>query len=279
MRKLFGIMFVLFNGTLFFIGCTVSNTAYNDDNTLYPGGTVRPSFIDTRSATEIEASRIKSCEPVRLDPAVTRGAKYALVVGISAYPYPNMLQYCDDDANDWAIRLQKEGYSVTKIIDAQATYTKIDAAITALASKAIAGNDIVLVYSGHGDYSGSTSYMISVDIKYMSNTYLTQKFANAASTKMIFSFDCCFAGGFSSLKKTGRIVALGSTNTYSWDGSTSMANGVYTYYQMRGFDAYGYIYMEDDASYANTQMRAWGSANRASVNPTYYDLYTGKLDL
>jgi hypothetical protein len=262
-----------------FIGCSKSNPVSVSNESIVPGGSQRPEFIDNRPPEVIQQSKVETCEPVALNLNTTKGLKYALVVGISAYAAPNTLQYCDDDGRDWAARLQAEGYTVTSLIDAQATYANIDAALTTLASRAIAGNEIAFVYSGHGTNSGKTSYMISVNLQYLSSSYLATKFANAASTKMVFSLDCCKAAGFSSMNKTGRVICLASTSTYSYDGDATMQNGVYTYYQMKGFDTQGYIYMENDAAYANTQMKAWGSANHARVSPTYYDSYTGNLDL
>lgn len=279
MKKTFYLLAGLLISIFLFVGCAKNNLAVQTNDEVYPGGTQRPEFIDTRPQLVIQMSKFELCEPVTLDLNTARGLKYALVVGISAYAPPNTLQYCDDDARDWEARLIAEGYTVTSLIDAQATYANISAELNTLASRSVAGNEIVFFYSGHGTSTGKTSYIISVDLQYISNTYIANKFTNSASTKMVFSFDCCKAAGFSSLNKNGRIIALASTNSYSYDGDATMQNGVYTYYQMKGFDVQGYIYMEDDATYANTQMKAWGAANRVKVTPTYYDFYTGKLDL
>jgi hypothetical protein len=82
------------------------------------------------------------------------------------------------------------------------------------------------------------------------------------------------------LTATGRIIAVASNTTvYSYDGDATMKNGVFTYYQMKGFDSMGYVYVENDCSYAVTQMKAWGSANGVTVAPSYQDSYSGNFDL
>jgi hypothetical protein len=173
--------------------------------------------------------------------------------------------------------LQQEGYTVTSVIDNQATKNNIESAVNTLASRAIAGNEIAFCYSGHG-YKGN---MISVDMYYLSSTWLKSKLGNAASTKMAFAFDACQIGAMkSALGGTGRIVAVASSSSsLSYDGDASMANGVFTYYQMYAFDNLGYVYYEPDCDYANQKFIAWAKAKRLKVSPSYSDGYTGQMDL
>jgi len=274
MKKLIVVlMLVLVAG---FIGCSKQNPiAPPDDKEM--GGSQRPQFIDNRPADVIQQYTLLNAEPVALDYTPTKATKYALVIGISAYAAPNTLQYCDDDANDWAAYLTSKGFTVTKLIDKAATKSAITSAVTTLASHAIAGNTTVLMYSGHGAYSSSNSNMISVDLYYLSATWLSGLFSNSASTKMFFTFDACQIGGMKTkLSKTGRVIDVASsTSTYSYDGTSSMKNGVFTYYQMVGFYSQGYTYAEGDASYACTQMKAWAAANGVTCAPSYYAGYTG----
>ena len=102
-----------------------------------------------------------------------------------------------------------------------------------------------------------------------------------AGVKMAFSFDACQIGAFgSALRKTGRVIALApGSNTYSYDGDSSMKNGVFTYYQMQGFDQLGYVYYEPDCAYAVQQMLTWAKKYRVRVSPSYVDAYSGDLDL
>jgi uncharacterized caspase-like protein len=239
---------------------------------------VRPEIIDDRPEDVKIAHTLTICDPVKLDENAPKGAKYALCIGISDYAgTANDLKYCDDDARDWAARLQREGYSVTTLLDRSATKAAIESAINTLASKAIAGNEIAFCYSGHG-YKGN---MISTDMYYINYSWMKTKFSSATSTKMAFAFDACQIGAFATaLKANGRVIAVASNSTtYSYDGDASMSNGVFTYYQMVAFDQLGYVYYEPDCQYACEQMKAWAAARKLKVAPSYVDSYTGQLDL
>lgn len=243
---------------------------------------VRPDFatLDTRPADVIANFQVtaKDATPVKLDPNAAKGAKYALVIGISDYSgTTNDLQYCDDDAIDWAARLQTEGYTVTTLLDLNATKANLEAAVASLVSKSIAGNEISFVYSGHGS-SGS---IVTTDLYFINSTWFQTMFANATSTKMMFSFDACQIGAMATaLNAAGRVIAVASdTKKYSYDGDATMQNGVFTYYQMVGFDQQNYIYVEPDFQYACDQMKLWASTVHVRVAPSYVDSYVGDFDL
>ncbi len=265
---------------LIFQGCTKEEqfVAEPEQGTF----TVRPDFatLDTRPESVIAQFKLtdKHTTPVKLIESGEKGAKYALVIGISDYSgTANDLQYCDDDAYDWRTRLQAEGYNVTIITDRNATKSAIESAVNTLASRATAGNEIAFCYSGHG----SSGNIISTDLYYISSSWFRTKFLYSASTKMMFCFDACQIGAMkTALNKTGRVVAVASNTTvYSYDGDATMRNGVFTYYQMRGFDYMGYTYLEPDCSYACTQMQSWASARGLTVAPSYADSYSGNFDL
>lgn len=279
-RKLIALAFVALMAGVVFQSCSKDDELTQDtQNTQW---SVRPDFatLDTRPADVIAKSQVteKDAVPAVLDERAAKGAKYALVIGISDYSGTSSdLQYADDDATDWKLRLQKEGYTVTSLLDRSATKSAIQSALSSLASKAIAGNEITFVYSGHG----SNGNIVTTDLYYISSSYFKSVFSNARSTKMFFTFDACQIGAMkTSLSATGRIIAVASNTTiYSYDGDATMRNGVFTYYQMKGFDSLGYIYVENDCSYACTQMKSWGSANGVSVAPSYQDSYSGSFDL
>jgi hypothetical protein len=244
--------------------------------------TVRPDFatLDTRPQDVIASFTLteKDAELVKPDENVVKGAKYALVIGISDYSgTQNDLQYCDDDATDWKNRLVSEGYSVTILLDGNATKSAIESAVNSLASKSIAGNEIAFCYSGHG----SRGNIVTTDLYYISSSWFKTKFSTAKSTKMMFCFDACQIGAMkTALNATGRVIAVASsTSTYSYDGDASMRNGVFTYYQMDGFDNLSYTYLEPDCSYACSSMKSWASARRLKVAPSYADSYSGNFDL
>ncbi len=99
---------------------------------------VRPDFatLDTRPPQVIAQFTLdgKDTEPVVLlkagkkpTPPVNGGQKYALVVGISNYAgTANDLNYCDDDATDWKAELVSQGYTVTSLLDLNATAATIE---------------------------------------------------------------------------------------------------------------------------------------------------------
>jgi len=244
--------------------------------------TVRPDFatLDHRPQEVIAQYQVteRDAELVKLDESTPKGAKYALVIGISDYSgTSNDLQFCDDDARDWKARLELEGYTVTLILDLSATKSAIESAVNTLVSRSIAGNEIAFCYSGHG----SNGSIISTDLYYISSSWFQTKFSTAKSTKMMFCFDACQIGAMkTSLNASGRVVAVASNTTlYAYDGDAYMRNGVFTYYQMRAFDAYSYVYLEPDCDYACRQMKNWAISRGLTVAPSYADAYPGNFDL
>lgn len=85
-------------------------------------------------------------------------AKKALCIGINDYPGTGMdLAGCVNDAQDWAAVLAARGFSVQKLLDAQATKAAMVDAMGGLIGKAAAGDSLVITYSGHGTYAPDTS--------------------------------------------------------------------------------------------------------------------------
>jgi hypothetical protein len=285
MKGLFRVSAVLLVIAFLALGCSKNNPLapdLSDGQDPAASFTIRPDFetVDTRPSEMIAQYKLTGLDvqPAELDKNAPKGAKYALVIGISDYAgTANDLKYCDDDARDWAARLKTEGYTVTILTDGQATRANIESQVNTLASRSIAGSEIAFCYSGHG----SKGNMISCDLYYLSSSWFATIFANAASLKMAFAFDACQIGAFgTALKKAGRVIAVASnTTTYSYDGNTTMQNGVFTYYQMKGFDALGYIYYEPDCIYACEQMKIWATTVKVRVAPSYIDSYTGDLNL
>lgn len=244
--------------------------------------TVRPDFatVDTRPQDVIAQFMVteNDATPVKLVKNGAKGGKYAVVVGISDYSgTSNDLQYCDDDANDWAAQLQSEGYTINLLLDLNATKTAIETALTTLASQSTEGSEIAFIYSGHG----SRGNIVTTDLYYINSAWFKTMFLNATSTKMMFSFDACQIGAMATdLNATGRVIAVASdTKRYSYDGDATMQNGVFTYYQMIGLDQLNYIYFEPDCQYACDQMYIWAKSVHVKVAPSYVDSYVGDLDI
>jgi hypothetical protein len=249
-----------------------------------PGWTVRPDFalLDNRPPEVIAQFLVTGADvqPVEMLKSAKTGGKYALVIGISDYKDTNNdLQYCDDDGRDWAARLKSEGYDVNLVLDLNATKDNIMSALSTLASQSLAGSEIAFCYSGHGSKGG----IVSTDLYYIGSSTFKTIFANATSTKMFFCFDACQIGAMGTdLNATGRVIALASNKTsLSYDGDASMKNGVYTYYQMIGFDKpllYS-DYLEKDCKYACDQMLIWAKTNKVRVVPSYVDTFNGDFPL
>jgi len=195
--------------------------------------------------------------------------KYALVIGISDYRGRlNDLNYCDDDAREWKSFLEGKGYSVTILTDKKALADNIVAEIDNLLALEDGNDQVVLTYSGHGaKYTGYGSCIISHDLYYIDHSYFESKFANADSSHIYFTFDACVIGDFQGLITNGRVGAFGSDNEYSYE-SPEFRNGVFTYYQMEGWNSYNNF--EEDSNYAVNQMNNWGGN---SVDPFYVDNY------
>jgi hypothetical protein len=203
--------------------------------------------------------------------------KWALVIGISDYEgTQNDLTYCDDDAMDWKNFLQSNGYSVSLLTDNQATAVNIESEIIDLLAAEDADDYVVFTYSGHGyNYPGYGSCIISTDLYYITHGFLESYFATAESQHIYFAFDACQIGGMQGLIQTGRVGAFASNNRYSYDGDSTMKNGVFTYYQMVGWGAYNNF--EEDSAYAVQYMKTWASTYHVRVDPFYKDSFTGNM--
>jgi metacaspase-1 len=80
-------------------------------------------------------------------------AKRALCIGINDYPGTGAdLGGCVNDAHDWTAALAARGYTVTKMVDAEATKAAMVEAITALVGASRYGDRAVITYSGHGTW-------------------------------------------------------------------------------------------------------------------------------
>ncbi len=84
--------------------------------------------------------------------------KNALCIGINNYPGTQMdLAGCVNDANDWAAELSARGFTVSKLLDAQATKAAMLAGLKSLIEAAVSGDLAVITFSGHGTYVPDTN--------------------------------------------------------------------------------------------------------------------------
>jgi hypothetical protein len=80
-------------------------------------------------------------------------ARVALCIGINDYPGSGSdLHGCVNDALDWQAALQARGFSTEMLLDEQATGRAIRKHLESLASKARAGDTVIITYSGHGSF-------------------------------------------------------------------------------------------------------------------------------
>lgn len=205
------------------------------------------------------------------------GHRYALVIGISDYSgTQNDLQYADDDAKDWNTYLRGEGYTVNLLLDQQATKANILAAFQNLADMEQAGDGIVIAYSGHGYYDSKakTSMLISWELAGVTTAEI-DAITDTFDTQHVYFFDdACNQGTMQDLANPGWLLAIGSqTRTYTYDGDSSMQNGIFTYYMLEALYMPTYI-MEDASNYAIDQFEAVTPGNAFLV-----DLYTGDFYL
>ncbi|MEM3550467.1 MAG: caspase family protein [Candidatus Bathyarchaeia archaeon] len=176
-----------------------------------------------------------------------KGAKkWAIVIGISDYyGVGNDLKYADDDAMDFFYTLtQIYGYSKSNVFlltNDKATCRGILAAIGSLKEKVSFDDEVVFFYSGHGargkandgDREATDEAIVPYECTVESLIWdgqLAEMFSSFKTSRIIFIFDSCYAGGMTDLKVEGRVVVMAcSENGLSYEFE-SVQNGQFTYY-------------------------------------------------
>jgi hypothetical protein len=175
--------------------------------------------------------------------------KYAIVIGISNYPGTvSDLEYCDDDAQDMYDALttlyRYSQDNIRLLLDMDASFTAIQGAINDIKSKAVAGDEVVFFLSGHGangrandgDTEKIDEAIVSHDgnpsgsFLYIWDGQLRDWFAAFNTSRIIFIFDSCLAGGMTDLQAPGRVINMAcSESGVSYEGG-SWQNGQFTYF-------------------------------------------------
>ncbi len=177
------------------------------------------------------------------------GDKYAIIIGINDYPgTANDLQYTVNDANEMYEALTTNyGYDPANIhllTDLQASSTAILNAVNDIKGKALAGDEVVFFFSGHGgkgraadgDKEAIDESIISHNgnpdgsLIYIWDGELKQWFSDFKTSRIIFVFDSCLAGGMTDLAAPGRIINMATTETGTAYEFDSLQNGQFTYY-------------------------------------------------
>lgn len=148
-------------------------------------------------------------------------AKRALCVGITDYLRPtSVLEAAAPEAQNWADLLHSTfGFSITPLFNNNATHTNVRSALETLLSNAAAGDQLVFVYSGHGDRVPTPSdpsqqdealilfHPLDADpaATALTDSELSDMLRQHPLDGVLFTLvlECCFAGGFepSAIKK------------------------------------------------------------------------------
>lgn len=134
--------------------------------------------------------------------------KYALCIGINDYPGTGSdLSGCVNDAKDWKAVLTSKGFTTQLMLDKQATRQNMLASMKAIVKQAMAGDTVVLTYSGHGTFipdedgdepDGTDECLCPYDINTkgpITDDELFEVFdSKAKGVKLIFLSDSCHSG-------------------------------------------------------------------------------------
>ncbi|MEW5907931.1 MAG: caspase family protein [Patescibacteria group bacterium] len=234
------------------------------------------------------------------------GIRYAIVVGIANYPgTANDLKYPDEDANAiFDVLTTKYGFSSdnirllvdagdgpTEAVPTNATAQKIQEAILEIKGLATTNDEVVFFYSGHGgkgiaddgDTEKKDESIIVHDGEsalHFWDGQLATLFSGFSTSRIVFIFDSCVAGGMTDLAKTGRIINMATEESGRFESAyefDSLGYGEFTYYfVVQGMNGLadtsitdGYITTEEAFDYAK--------ANTVSDHPTISDKFTDDL--
>jgi hypothetical protein len=136
-------------------------------------------------------------------------AKTALCIGVNNYPGTHMdLHGCVNDAEDWSAELASRGFTVTKLIDAQATKAAMSAGFQAIVTGAKKDDVVVITFSGHGTYvpdlngdeaDGLDEGLCPYDLQTGGGALLDDEIhaifaARAAGVRLVLISDSCHSG-------------------------------------------------------------------------------------
>ena len=242
------------------------------------------------------------------------GNKYAIVIGIADYPgTANDLKYTDEDAEEMITALttlykfpkgniqsfiDKEGSETTtggliatrdNILDA------IDNICSTTTTTITSDDEVVFFFSGHGmkgraddgdkeaidesiaAHNGKDSILPIWDGE------LKTAFANCRTSRIVFIFDSCVAGGMTDLAVPGRIINMATTETGTAYEFESLQNGQFTYYFVDEGMLYGLADKYDNDNNPDTRDVAieeafdYAKLNCSLQTPTIKDSFTDDL--
>jgi hypothetical protein len=273
---------------LMMFGCSDTPDVTQPDQTPQITLVQRPEFIETRPQDVIDQFTLTSVSAVVLDkkpvspPPDTYGPdpnpnpahKWAYIVGIADYEgTANDLEFPDDDAIAMKAFYESQGFTCRMDLNLDATADNITAGLEWLIANAAPGDEVCFNYSGHaGKARKYGSALISADLYYVTHEYVMSYFNAVDCSKKLVAMDACVLGDFFFDVEEGTLMALASTNCFSWD-APDLGHGAWTYYFLEGGGIY--TYGEDVANYAEDGMAAWGAQYNINVCPEHWDAYTG----
>jgi hypothetical protein len=238
---------------------------------------------------------------------VSEAQLWAIIIGISDYVGgANDLRYADDDAAEVRnVLIERYGYPADHIImllgdkdrsnynflSRLATRDKILAAISEIADKEKAGDEVVFYFSGHGGYSDADvdgdgeiidEGIYVQDGRFIWDGELRDAFSSFNTSRIVFGFDSCMAGGMTDLAASGRIVAMASTETgYSYELGGRIRSGEFTYWFANDGMYDGRAdYVDNVLGRADVTVEEawdWANANCVYDTPTIDDKFTDDL--
>lgn len=154
--------------------------------------------------------------------------KTALCVGINDYPGTSAdLSGCVNDVNDWKAALEPRGFTVTTLIDRDATKGNMVESLTKLFRDAASGDTVVFQYSGHGSFvadldgdepDGRDEVLCPSDIGssvYLVDDELHELFGLAKpGVKIVFLSDSCHSGSVSRFRMADPDVDHGTKSRF-----------------------------------------------------------------
>jgi hypothetical protein len=187
---------------------------------------------------------------------VVTGRRYAIVVGISDYPGTDAdLSYMDENAEEMVQALIGYGFpsdNIRSLIDKDgteaagealvATRANLIQAIRDTAAQVTPDDEVVFYFSGHGGRGRAAdgdrektdeciwAHDGSANLVPIWDGELEAEFGVYMTSRIIFIFDSCYAGGMTDLKATGRILAMATTENNVGYESALWENGEFTYY-------------------------------------------------
>ncbi|MEM0203055.1 MAG: caspase family protein [Archaeoglobaceae archaeon] len=219
--------------------------------------------------------------------------KYAIVIGISDYPgTENDLNFADDDAIDMHNALVSYGFpeeNIYLLIDLDANYSAIVSAVNAIKQRVQEGDEVVFFFSGHGakgkandgDKEAIDEAIVShdgVNLVYIWDGELKDLFKDSNTTRIVFIFDSCLAGGMTDLKADGRVIAMATSETGVAYEFSDLQNGQFTYYFVeQGMLNKNADTTPNDGNVTVEEAFDYAKANCAYQSPTISDSFANDL--